>query len=171
MAKRDPVTVRREILNAAVQSPVPPAPAPKQHQGVDEWDLLPPLPEIIEAVNKFTRHYFQLGFIPKRQFPERLRTNPRTVSVFFLLGVLSISARLTPSLIQRYGGGGVNVAEIFMERATSVALTELYKEPDLETCQAFYLLSIAQQGSGMKDQSSVSSSLFSKHGIGILLVC
>lgn len=157
-SKRDPVKVRREILDAPVQSPLPSI-GPKFPKGVDEWDLLPPLPEIIEAVNKFTRHYFQLGFIPKQQFPERLRSNPRSVSVFFLLGILSVSARLTPSLVQRYGGG-VNAAETFMERATSVALHELYKEPDLEKCQAFYLLSIAQQGSGMKDRSAVSLSSF-----------
>ncbi|KAM7220089.1 hypothetical protein V8F06_004603 [Rhypophila decipiens] len=155
--KRDPVKVRREILDAPVQSPLPSA-APKFPKGVDEWDLLPPLPEIIEAVNKFTRHYFQLGFIPKQQFPERLRTNPRSVSVFYLLGILSVSARLTPSLVQRYGGG-VNAAETFMERATSVALNELYKEPDLEKCQAFYLLSIAQQGSGMKNKSAVNMAI------------
>jgi hypothetical protein len=123
----------------------------------DEWDLLPPPSEVIEAVNTFTRHYFQLGFIPKIAFTERLRTNHRSVSVFLLLGILSISARFTPSLVERYGSG-VKAAEKFMERASAVALNELYKEPDLERCQGFYLLSIAQQGSGLKSQSSVSYS-------------
>ncbi|KAK3394123.1 hypothetical protein B0H63DRAFT_36844 [Podospora didyma] len=161
--KRDPVKVRREILDAPVLSPSPsmtPKPAPK---GVDEWDLLPPLPEIIEAVNKFTRHYFQLGFIPKQQFPERLRTNHRSVSVFFLLGVLSISARLTPSLSERYGSA-VKASETFMERASAVALSELYREPNLERCQAFYLLSIAQQGSGLKDRSSINMGIAMRMG-------
>ncbi|KAK3331041.1 hypothetical protein B0H66DRAFT_466912 [Apodospora peruviana] len=152
--KRDPVKVRREILDAPVLSPGPSA-GPKPPKGVDEWDQLPPLPEIIEAVNQFTGHYFQLGFIPKQQFPERLQANPRSVSVFFLLGILSVSARLTPCLIQRHGTA-VKAAEWYMERATNVALQELYKEPDLEKCQAFYLLSIAQQGSGMKDRSSIN---------------
>ena len=126
---------------------------PKPPRGIDEWDLLPPLNEIIEAVNTFTCHYFQLGFIPKQQFPEQLKANPRSVSVFFLLSILSVSARLTPCLIERFGSA-VKASETFMERASSVALNELYR-PTLENCQAFYLLSIAQQGSGMKDRHSV----------------
>jgi len=125
---------------------------------VDDWDRLPPLPEIIDAVNKFTRHYFQLGFIPKQQFPERLRTNHRSVSPFFLLGILSISARLTPSLVERHGSA-VQAAETYMDHASTVALTELYQEPSLERCQAFYLLSIAQQGSGMRHRSSINMAI------------
>ncbi len=121
---------------------------------VDDWDLLPPLPEMLEAVNKFTRHYFQLGFIPKLLFPERLRTQHRPVSPFFLLGILSVSARLTPPLVERYGSA-VKASEAFMELASELTQSELYKEPTLERCQAFYLLSIAQQGSGMKHKSSV----------------
>ncbi len=120
----------------------------------NEWDLLPPLPEVIESVNKFTRYYFQLGFIPKLLFPERLRTRPRSVSVFLLLGILSISSRLTPILVSRYGSA-VRAAEAYMDRAEALTQSELYKEPTLERCQGFYLLSIAQQGSGMKHKSSV----------------
>jgi hypothetical protein len=141
--------VRRDTLDA---------PAPLRSalaKGTDDWDLLPPLPEIIEAVNMFTRHYFQLGFIPKQLFPERLRTQHRSVSVFFLLGILSVSARLTPALVERYGSA-VKASETFMELASALAQSELYKEPTLERCQALYLLSIAQQGSGMKHKSSVS---------------
>ncbi|KAL2172623.1 hypothetical protein VTG60DRAFT_4742 [Thermothelomyces hinnuleus] len=121
----------------------------------DEWDLLPPLPEILESVNQFTRHYFQLGFIPKQLFPERLRTQHRSVSVFFLLGILSVSARLTPALVERFGSA-VRASEAFMERASALAQKELYREPTLERCQAFYLLSIAQQGSGLKHKSSIN---------------
>ncbi|KAL2161215.1 hypothetical protein VTH06DRAFT_8435 [Thermothelomyces fergusii] len=51
-------------------------------EAADEWDLLPPLPEILESVNQFTRHCFQLGFIPKQLFPGRLRTQHRSASVF-----------------------------------------------------------------------------------------
>ena len=109
---------------------------------------------MLEAVNKFTRHYFQLGFIPKLLFPDRLRTQHRPVSPFFLLGILSVSARLTPPLVERYGGA-VKASETFMELASELTQGELYKEPTLERCQAFYLLSIAQQGSGMKHKSSV----------------
>ncbi|KAK0729701.1 hypothetical protein B0H67DRAFT_559408 [Lasiosphaeris hirsuta] len=164
--KRDPAKVRRDILDAPVlRSPAlstssmsvtgPLSAGLKPPKGGDDWDLLPPLPEIIDAVYNFTHHYFQLGFIPKQSFPERLRTNHRSVSVFFLLGLLSVSARLTPSLIERYGSA-VNASETFMEHASTVALKELYRGPSLEKCQAFYLLSIAQQGSMMKYQSSIN---------------
>lgn len=159
-SKRDPAKIRREILDAPIlRSPSAPSmmsvmPRLSVPKAVDEWDLLPPLPEIIDAVNKFTRHYFQLGFIHKQSFPERLRTNHQSVSVFFLLSLLSISARLTPALVERYGSA-VKAAETFMERASRVAVGEVYKDPTLERCQAFYLLSIAQQGSGIRYHSSV----------------
>jgi len=124
--------------------------------GVDSWDCLPPVPEIVDAIHMFTRHYFQLGFIHKASFIDQLVSNPRSTSVFLLLGILSISARFTPSLIARYETA-VNAAETFMERASAVALTELYKETNLERCQGFYLLGIAQQGSGYNDKSYVGA--------------
>jgi len=151
--KRDVAKVRRDAPDGPV--PLRSHPTHGVAKNADEWELLPPLPEIIEAVMKFTRHYFQLGFIPKQLFPERLRTQHRTVSVFFLLGILSVSARLTPALVERYGSA-VRASETFMERASALAQSEVYKEPTLERCQAFYLLSIAQQGSGLKHRSSVS---------------
>jgi hypothetical protein len=162
--KRDAATkVRRDVLDGGGPAPLRAATAISVMPGglaakpTDDWELLPPLPNIIEAVNKFTSQYFQLGFIPKQLFPERLRTQARSVSVFFLLGILSVSARLTPGLAERYGNGsGVKASEVFMERASTVAQTELYREPSLERCQGFYLLSIAQQGSGMRHKSSVS---------------
>lgn len=147
--KRDAAKMRRDILDAPViPTPVP----PKNIKGVDQWDYLPPLPDTIEAVNRFTRHYFQLGFIPKQAFIDRLRTDHRSISVFLLLGILSISARFTPVLVERYGDG-MKAAETFMERASAVALGELYEPPNLERCQAFYLLSIAQQGSRDQNKS------------------
>lgn len=153
--KRDPTKTRSGSLEAPIARLLSHSTSSKNVRPADEWDLLPPLPEIIEAVNMFTRHYFQLGFIPKQAFPESLRTNHRSVSVFLVLGILSISARFMPSLVERYGSG-VKAADVFMEHASAVALDELYRGPDLERCQAFYLLSIAQQGSGLKSQSSVS---------------
>ncbi|KAG7291600.1 hypothetical protein NEMBOFW57_001619 [Staphylotrichum longicolle] len=156
--KREAAKLRRESLDAPalLRSNLPGAAG--LTKGADDWDLLPPLPEIIEAVNKFTRHYFQLGFIPKQLFPERLRTQHRSVSVFFLLGILGVSARLTPPLVERYGSA-VKASEVFMERASALAQHELYREPTLERCQAFYLLSIAQQGSGMKHRSSINMAI------------
>ncbi|KAK3311396.1 uncharacterized protein B0T15DRAFT_548868 [Chaetomium strumarium] len=156
--KRDVAKVHRDTLDT-LTSPLPSLPAtPGQAKGADVWDLLPPLPEVIEAVNRFTRHYFQLGFIPKDQFLERLRTQHRSVSVFFLLGILSISARLTPALVRRYGSA-VGASETFMARSSALAQNEVYQEPSLERCQAFYLLSVAQQGSGMKHRSSINMAI------------
>ncbi|EPE04643.1 transcription factor [Ophiostoma piceae UAMH 11346] len=121
----------------------------------DPWDLLPPLNQIIEAVEMFTRQYFQLGFIPLQAFVQQLLEQPRSTSPFMLLGVLSVSARMTPSLVSTHGGA-VATAEFYMERASSVALAELYQEPTLARCQAFYLLSLAQQGSGYRNRSFVN---------------
>jgi hypothetical protein len=153
--KRDETKARRGSRDAPAPSRANLLPSsPSTAQNSDGWDLLPPLPEILDSLNQFTRHYFQLGFIPKQLFPERLRTQHRSVSVFFLLGILSISARLTPALVKRYVSA-VRASETFMERSSALAQNELYKEPTLERCQGFYLLSIAQQGSGMRHKSSV----------------
>lgn len=125
-----------------------------RHHAADNWENLPPLEDLIDGVNRFTRYYFQLGFVPKQQFPERLRRDHRSVNLFLVMSILSISARLSPSLKARYGTG-VKAAEFFMERAASIAIGEVYQEPTLERCQAFYLLSIAQQGSGLRNKSYV----------------
>ncbi|KAH7161342.1 hypothetical protein EDB81DRAFT_641838, partial [Dactylonectria macrodidyma] len=146
-SRRDPAKVRRDILDAPVV----------RTSGLkgDEWDRLPPLPDLIDGVNRFTRHYFQLGFIPKQHFPAKLQHDHRSVSVFLVVCILSISARLTPALASRYGSG-IQAAEFFMERASQLAYGELYQEPTLERCQGFYLLSIAQQGSGLKNMSYIN---------------
>lgn len=123
---------------------------------VDDWENLPPLGDLIDGVHRFTRYYFQLGFIAKQQFPDRLRRDHRSINLFLLMSILSISARLSPALRDRYGSG-VKAAEHFMERASETAVGEVYQEPTLERCQAFYLLSIAQQGSGLKNKSYVRS--------------
>ncbi|RKK67881.1 hypothetical protein BFJ69_g14099 [Fusarium oxysporum] len=123
------------------------------------WENLPPLPEIIDGINQFTRYYFQLGFIPKEQFPQRLLKDRTSVSVFLVVSILSISARLSRPLSRRYGSG-IKASEFFMERATGIALGEIFPTKNtLENCQAFYLLSIAQQGNGLKDESHTSMGL------------
>lgn len=121
---------------------------------VDEWKTLPPIEDLIDGVNCFTRHYFQLGFIHKQKYTEQLRTNHRSTSVFLLLSILSISARLSQALRARYGGR-IEAAKYFTSRASSLALGEVYETPTLERCQAFYLLSLAQQGSGESNKSYV----------------
>ncbi|CAK7219369.1 hypothetical protein SEUCBS140593_003867 [Sporothrix eucalyptigena] len=121
----------------------------------DPWDLLPPLEQVVDAVNTFTRQYFQLGFIPRHTFIQQLREQPRSISLFLLLSLLSVSGRMTPSLVEAFGGAGPT-AELFMDRASTIALAELYQEPTLPRCQAFYLLSLAQQGSGYRNRSYVN---------------
>lgn len=113
----------------------------------------------MDAVTSFVRHYFQLGFIPKQMFMERLRTDHRSISPFLLLGIISISARFTPSLVKQYRTG-VEASEAYIASASRLALKLLYDKPSLQTCQGFYLLSIAQQGSGLKNASFVSSIRF-----------
>jgi hypothetical protein len=50
----------------------------------------------------------------------------------------------------------MKASEFFMKRATEIALGEIFPTKNtLENCQAFYLLSIAQQGNGLKDESHV----------------
>ncbi|EFQ32710.1 uncharacterized protein GLRG_07854 [Colletotrichum graminicola M1.001] len=151
-AKREAEKAKRSASVASVSQGLP---LPGLGKSVDEWDFLPPLPEIIDAVRIFTRNYFQLGFIPKELFPLQLERDHRSVSVFLLLGILSVSARFSPALAQRYQGE-MKAVDYFMERASIMALNELYQEPTLERCQAFYLLSLAQQGGGWKNRSYIN---------------
>lgn len=48
--------------------------------------------------------YFQLSFLHRPTFMHQLLTDPGSISPFLLLAILSISARFTPSLVERYGG-------------------------------------------------------------------
>ncbi|KAJ0357183.1 hypothetical protein COL154_010385 [Colletotrichum chrysophilum] len=152
-AKREADKARRSAASDGIpRGPGAPGAARKP---ADEWALLPPLPEIIDAVHVFTSKYFQLGFIPKELLPQQLHRDHRSVSVFLVLGILSVSARFSPTLTERYGGE-MKAVDFFMERASSLALNELYQEPTLERCQAFYLLSLAQQGSGWRNRSYIN---------------
>ena len=110
---------------------------------------------MIDGVQQFLRHYFQLGFIPKERYPETLRNDHRSVNVFLLLSILSVSARLSPPLRARYGDG-LTASRFFMDRAQRIAEKEVYAEPLLERCQAYYVLSMAQQGDGLRKDSHVS---------------
>jgi hypothetical protein len=116
---------------------------------------MPPKDDILDAVDRFNASYFQLGFLAKQQFRNKLRNDLRFVDPFLLLGILGISARMTPALITAHGSG-VKAAEYFMDKQFDLATREIYMGPTLERCQAFYLLSLAQQGSGHKNASYVS---------------
>lgn len=123
------------------------------------WALLPPVPEIIEGIDTFTRRYFQLSFISKTRFVARLQHDYRSANPFLLLSILSISATLTPSLANRFGSGK-KAADIFLTHATELSAKKVYEHPSLEACQAFYLLGVAQQRSGWKNLSYVSPTPF-----------
>lgn len=118
-----------------------------------DWDLLPPHEEVLQSCEVFTTSYFQLGFVPKALFFERLNKHPESMNVFLLLSILSISARFTPNLVMRYGSGG-KATEIFLQRAGGLVFGNMY-EPSLEAIQAFFLLSIAEWGNGEKHRSSM----------------
>lgn len=154
-APRAPKPTAAAVAAAAADGRVS-APRPRSLSGagqaVDEWLDMPPLEDIIDAVDRFTKSYHQLSFIPKQQFRKKLEQDHRSVNIFLLLGILGISARMTPALIKEYGSG-MQAAEHFMGRAVEIASSEIYLGPTLERCQAFYLLSLAQQGSGLKNDS------------------
>jgi hypothetical protein len=93
------------------------------------------------------------GFMPKAIFLERLAKDYESVSVFLLLSILSVSARFTPSLVQRYRGGA-KATEYFITQAARLVPDEMYR-PTLDRTQAFFLLAIAEWGNGDKDRCSV----------------
>ncbi|KAG5999654.1 hypothetical protein E4U21_006433 [Claviceps maximensis] len=136
----------------------------------DDWDLLPPTEDVIDGVRLFTQQYFQLGFLPKEQYLERLQRNLRSTNLFLLMSILSISARLSPAFKLRYGNG-IKAAEYFMERASFIANEEVYQEPTLERCQAFFLLSIAQQSSGERNKSYMNMGIAIRMAILMQLHC
>lgn len=146
-----------------------PGTTPLNHTAQDPWDLLPPYEELTEGCNVFGISCIQLGwyrifqaarrgliisgFLPKALFLESLANDRRSMSVFLLLSMLSVSARFTPSLIRRYGANG-RAGEHFMKCAAYMVQDEMY-EPTLERTQAFFLLGIAEWGKGDRNRSSV----------------
>ncbi len=146
-----------------------PATPPLTQITQDPWDLLPPFEELVEGCKVFGMSCIQLGqfqvfptvqhgltisgFTPKALFLETLANDPRSISVFLLLSMLSISARFTPSLIRRYGADG-KAGEHFMRCAANMVQDEMY-EPTLERTQAFFLLGITEWGKGDRNRSSV----------------
>ncbi|KAG9247007.1 hypothetical protein BJ878DRAFT_232489 [Calycina marina] len=125
----------------------------KQPFEADRWSLLPPYEEVVDACKVFSTSFFQLGFIPKAIFLERLANDRASINVFFLLAILSISARLTPSIISRFEDGIV-AAETFMARAQRLVPQEMYM-PTLERTQAFFLLAISELRKGDKTSSNI----------------
>lgn len=120
----------------------------------DDMPQLPELDIVKEGVVAFTNHYFQLGFIPKERFLLQLEQDLESVSRFLLFSILSISARFNKKIRLRFGATR-SAVDWFLEHAEKFAIVELYQSPTLERCQAFLLLSIAQQGNGMSNSSYV----------------
>jgi Fungal specific transcription factor domain len=107
--------------------------------------------EIIDSCQVFVTSYFQLGFIPKATFSERIAK--KEVSEFLILCILCLSARFTPSLVAKYGTGQ-KATEYFTHQALQLVPQKMYS-PNLENTQGFFLLSIAEWGNGDKDRSSI----------------
>ncbi|VUC20872.1 unnamed protein product [Clonostachys rosea] len=120
---------------------------------MDREDVLPPPGEVLEGCTVFVTSYFQLGFIPKDSFLNTLKNNFNSANKFLLACILSISARFTPSLVQRYGGPA-SATNHFLEVSKAMAPSEMY-QPSVERTQAFFLLAISQWGNGDRARSSI----------------
>ena len=88
---------------------------------------------------------------------ERLANGQQSSDLFFYASILSVSARLTPCLVRRYGSGA-KATEHFVGLAIASGLSKIYT-PSVENCQAFFMLALAEWGSGDKSRSSVSRAL------------
>lgn len=115
--------------------------------------FFPPHEEIVAGCRVFVTSYFQLGFLPKALFLDSLARNVHSVSPFLLSSILSIAARFTPGLARRYGSSARATAN-FVHIARALAPAEMYK-PSLDRAQAFFLLAIAEWGSGDKERSAM----------------
>jgi hypothetical protein len=80
------------------------------------WDLLPPHEEVVEACKVFMNCHFQLGFLPKLLFLDRLEKDAASVNVFLLLCILGVSALFTTSLVSRYDGHAKPAGHLSNER-------------------------------------------------------
>ncbi|KAF2491280.1 hypothetical protein BU16DRAFT_584600 [Lophium mytilinum] len=118
------------------------------------WELLPPHEEVVEGCKVFWTSLIQVGFIPKRLFLERLSKDRSSISLFFILSILSVSARFTPSLIRRYGDCS-SAGDYFIHHASRLVGQVLY-EPTLENVQALFLLALAQYAQGDRTRSSMN---------------
>ncbi|KAH9884381.1 hypothetical protein F4778DRAFT_565068 [Xylariomycetidae sp. FL2044] len=147
-----PLAASRQRYGTSVSS-TPPCPPPMPRQAGPGWESLPPYEEVVDGVKALTTSYFQLGFLPKSLFFAELRDNRDSVSVFLLCGILSVSARFTPSLVNRYGGGA-QATRVFLDHASCLVLDQMFS-PTLDSIQGFFLMSIAEWGNGEKNRSLV----------------
>lgn len=71
---------------------------------------------------------------------QSLRSQDESLDAFLVLAILSISARFTPSLIERYGGKQ-RAVQVLSEKALSLA-TDRMLNPTIQVVQAFHLLGL-----------------------------
>ncbi|GAA6010567.1 hypothetical protein JCM10207_007742 [Rhodosporidiobolus poonsookiae] len=171
---RAPKRLRMQAPSLAVPSKAPPpassAPTPipfstpatesataSEAEGPNHG-VLPPLPLLFEACQNFFELYLQVGFTHRPSFFNKLGSAPDTISTFFLLAMLSVSARYTLSLIQLHNSAPSDVSAIYMERACRLLGSELV-EPTLERVQALYMLGLCDLGSGNGFRAKVLQSL------------
>ncbi|TVY39357.1 hypothetical protein LOCC1_G004298 [Lachnellula occidentalis] len=119
----------------------------------DPWSVLPPFEEVVEGCRTFFLTCFQLGFLPKAIFLERLAVDRKSIGVFFLLSILSVSARFTKCLIERYEDAN-KATDYFIMKASDLLPSEIYN-PSLERTQAFFLLGISEWTQGNRTRSAV----------------
>ncbi|RDW65910.1 fungal specific transcription factor domain-containing protein [Aspergillus mulundensis] len=110
---------------------IPPSPIvqlqpPNLRESTSSWDLLPPFEKLLEGSQILTTSFFQLRFLPKTLFFERLE---RT----------SVGQRIPPPE--------------HLE-ATALVPEQMYT-PSLEATQGLFLMSIAEWGKGDKHRNSM----------------
>ena len=117
--------------------------------------FLPPQREVIEGCKTMWTCCFQVGFISKWLFLEKLSQDVTSIPPFLIFSILSVSCRFTPCLIRRYGSSQA-ASEYFMHHASLLVPSCMY-DPTLENVQAFLLLALSQWGHGDKVRSSVGT--------------
>ncbi|BGP14763.1 hypothetical protein JCM10213v2_002715 [Rhodosporidiobolus nylandii] len=117
-------------------------------------EMLPPLPLLIEGCEAFFSTYFQLGFLHRPTFLNKLSTAPQSIPPFLLLAMLAVSARFADGLVKHHGGAPTRASEIYAERAMGMVLNEVM-EPTLERVQALYLLGIRDFANGQAFRSKI----------------
>ncbi|GAA6043420.1 hypothetical protein JCM8097_008586 [Rhodosporidiobolus ruineniae] len=100
----------------------------------------------------------QIGFTHRPSFFNKLGTAPESISTLFLLAMLAVSARYTPSLLKLHGGTPQQASSVYMEQACQLLGNEL-AEPTLERVQALYMLGLCDLGAGNGFRATVLQSV------------
>lgn len=144
-------------------APIPPPYIPSGRQELDPLPPrttsldLPPDNEIAEACSVYFVRHYQVGFLHRATFMQRLAQKPMEVPHFLLCGMLAVTASTTPSIVARFGGAEAASAH-FLELARAAGNSEL-GDISLENCQAWYLLALVDWSSGSGARSAMSIGL------------